>query len=88
MTKAISYFGRMTRENDALENKTKLISKTTVHGVCGPSRQLDHDKEDLRQINFKLEEEVCFTSTQPPSPLPQCLQFQHCPFDKCVCYHQ
>ena len=51
---------RTSREKDALESKSKVISKTTVSGLSAapPSRQLDHDKEDLRQINFRLEEEV------------------------------
>ncbi|PVD27873.1 hypothetical protein C0Q70_10448 [Pomacea canaliculata] len=50
---------RNTRERDALEAKSKsVITKATAATLGAVPRHLDHDKEDLRQLNFKLQEEI------------------------------
>ncbi|KAK7503000.1 hypothetical protein BaRGS_00005626, partial [Batillaria attramentaria] len=49
---------RTTREKDAIETKTKAVTKTTVSGLGAVPGRVDHDKEDLRQLNFRLEEEI------------------------------
>ncbi|XP_070190390.1 centrosomal protein of 290 kDa-like [Littorina saxatilis] len=50
---------RTHKEKDALESKTKVISRTAAPALgAAPRSHPDHDKEDLRQINFRLEEEI------------------------------
>ncbi|KAL8608881.1 hypothetical protein ACOMHN_056045 [Nucella lapillus] len=50
---------RTSREKDALETRGKGLQKTTVSALSAapPSRGPDHDKEDLRQLNYRLQEE-------------------------------